>query len=204
MTVTWERTDDGLEIRQSGNFWARAFGLPFLAAGLFLLWHFVLGLAGFLIPSLGQLTIAGVIALPIFTLLVGVPGWLLVLTRKLTAVDVAHRRIAEVWDHRIFRHRKERPVPSRAAVRLRLEQSQSTGGRDDRTVVLLLVEVSAPAAPPIPLAVLGDTDVETARALALEVAGVLGLAIADELAKGPVDPSDEDDDEEPEEPVASA
>src|SRR5262245_26324038 len=140
MAAQWSRTTEGLEISQTGSPLAKLFGLPFLGAGLYLLWQFVTGLVGFFVPSLGQLTIAGVIMLPAFALLCGTPGWLLVVSRKRTLIEATTRRVVEVFDHLVYKHRKERPVPAGARVRLRLEMSQSTGDKGGRTVVLLLVD----------------------------------------------------------------
>jgi hypothetical protein len=197
MAAQWSRTTEGLEISQTGSLLTKLFGLPFLGAGLYLLWQFVTGLAGFFVPSLGQLTIAGFIMLPVFALLVGTPGWLLVVTRKRTLVEAATRRVLEVFDHLVYKHRKEKPIPRGARVRLRLEKSQSTGDKGGRTVVLLLVDIVGENAE-IPLAVFGDDEVEPARALAMEAAGLLGISIADEIEKGAVDPSADDDEEEDE------
>jgi hypothetical protein len=201
MAAQWSRTTEGLEISQTGSLLTKLFGLPFLGAGLYLLWQFVTGLAGFFVPSLGQLTIAGFIMLPVFALLVGTPGWLLVVTRKRTLVEAATRRVLEVFDHLVYKHRKEKAIPRGARVRLRLEKSQSTGDKGGRTVVLLLVDIVGENAE-IPLAVFGDDEVEPARALAMEAAGLLGISIADEIEKGAVDPS-ADDDEEEDEPASA-
>jgi hypothetical protein len=195
MAAQWRRTSEGLEISQSGSLLTKLFGLPFLLAGLYLLWHFVTGLVGFFVPSFGQLTIAGVVMLPAFALLCGTPGWLLVVTRKRTLIEAATRRVIEVFDHLVYQHRKERPVPARARVRLRLEKSQSTGEKGGRTVVLLLVDIVGENAE-IPLGVFGDDEVEPARALAMEAAGLLGISIADEIEKGAIDPSADDEDED--------
>src|SRR5262245_30413548 len=200
MAAQWSRTTEGLEISQTGSPLAKLFGLPFLGAGLYLLWQFVTGLVGFFVPSLGQLTIAGVIMLPVFALLCGTPGWLLVVTRKRTLIEATSRRVVEVFDHLVYKHRKERPVPPRARVRLRLEKSQSTGDKGGRTVVLLLVDIVGENAE-IPLGVFGEHEVEPARALAMEAAGLLGISIADEIEKGAVDPSA--DDEEEDEPASA-
>src|SRR5262249_55725812 len=129
MAAHWSRTSDGLEISQTGSLLAKLFGLPFLAAGLYLLWHFVTGLVGFFVPDLGQLTIAGVIILPIFALLAGTPGWLLVVTRKRTVIEAATRRVVEVFDHLVYKHRKERPVPAGAPGRAPRPDSAAPGGQ---------------------------------------------------------------------------
>jgi hypothetical protein len=159
----------------------------------------VTGLIGFFVPSLGELTIAGVLILPVFALLIGAPGWLLVVTRKRTLIEASSRRVVEIWDHLIYKHRKERPLPTGARVRLRLEKSQSTGDKRNRTVVLLMVEIVGKDVE-IPLAVFGDREVEPARALAQEAAGHLGVSIADEIEKGAIDPAA--DDEEEDEPAS--
>jgi len=200
MAAHWRRTTEGLEISQSGSLFTKLFGLPFLLAGLYLLWHFVTGLVGFFVPSLGQLTIAGIVMLPVFALLCGTPGWLLVVTRKRTLIEATTRRVIEVFDHLVYEHRKERPVPPRARVRLRLEKSQSTGDKGGRTVVLLLVDIVGENTE-IPVGVFGDDEVEPARALAMEAAGLLGISIADEIEKGARDPSA--DDEEEDEPASA-
>jgi hypothetical protein len=200
MAAQWSRTTEGLEISQSGSLLTKLLGLPFLGAGLYLLWHFVTGLVGFFVPSLGQLTIAGVIMLPALALLCGTPGWLLVVTRKRTLIEATTRRVVEVFDHFIYKHRKERPFPPGARVRLRLEKSQSTGDKGGRTVILLLVDIVGENAE-IPLGVFGDQEVEAARALAMEAAGLLGISIADEIQRGAIDPSA--DDEEEDEPASA-
>lgn len=201
MSAQWSRTTEGLEIHQRASLLARLFGLPFLAAGLYFLWHFVTGLIGFFVPSLGELTIPGVIMLPVFALLFGTPGWLLAVTRKRTRIEATTRRVVvEVFDYRLYQHRKERPIPRGARVRLRLEKSQSTGDKGGRTVVLLLVDIVGEDAE-IPLGVFGDQEVEPARALAKEAAGLLGISIADEIERGAIDPSA--DHEEEDEPTSS-
>src|SRR5262249_18472911 len=200
MAAHWSRTSDGLEISQTGSLLAKLFGLPFLAAGLYLLWHFVTGLVGFFVPDLGQLTIAGVIILPIFALLAGTPGWLLVVTPKRTATEAATRAGVAVFGDLVYKDRQQGRVPAGARVRLRLEMSQSTGDKGGRTVVLLLVDIVGKDAE-IPLAVFGEHEVEPARALAMEAAGLLGISIADEIDRGAVDPSA--DDEEEDEPASA-
>jgi len=181
MALRFQKTDDGLVIEQAGNFWAKVMGLPFLAAGLYLLWQLVSGVVGLVIPSLGAITIAGLIVLPVFIALVGVPGWLLVVTRKRTIVDITRREVVEIWDHLVYKHRKPRPVPSQAVVRIRLDESQ-TSGKDAHTVVLRMVEIAGPSDEAIPLAVLDEHDVDGARAVGQEAAGVLGLRL-DEVSE---------------------
>jgi hypothetical protein len=194
MASHWSRTDAGLEIQQTGPLLIKLLGLPFLAFGLYLLWHLLTGLAGFFVPSLGQLTVAGALVLPVFVLLVGVPGWLLVVSRKRTLVETATRRVVEVWDHLVYRHRKERPVPPGSRVRIRLEQSQSTGSRSGRTPSLLHVDIVG-ADMEIPLGVFFEHEAEPARSLALEAAGLLGLPVNEASDEGVFDHGAEMDEE---------
>jgi hypothetical protein len=176
MALRFRKSDEGLEIEQAGNIWAKLMGLPFLAAGLYLLWQLVSGVIGLFVPSWGAITGAGLIVLPVFIAFMGIPGWLLIVSRKRTLIDVAHRQVVEIFDHLVYRQRKVRPVPRGAVVRIRLDESQVTG-KDARTVVLRLVEIAGSAEDPIRLAVLGEHDVEEARALAMEAAGALGLGL---------------------------
>jgi hypothetical protein len=174
--VTVRAVDDGLEIRQGGSLGARLMGLPLLAAAAYLLWHFVGGLVGLFVPSVGEITVAGAIVLPVFMALVGVPGWLLAVTQKRTLVDLRRREIAEVWDHLIYRHSKARPIPAEAIVRIRVLETQVTGA-NARTVAYRLVEIPAGADEPIPLATLREHDAEEARAVAADVARLLGVRV---------------------------
>ena len=82
MSVRWKRDDRGLVIHQKGSLIARLFGVPFLAGAGILGWHFVSGLIGFVVPSLGELDWRGARDAPICVLIFGTPGWILVFGRK--------------------------------------------------------------------------------------------------------------------------
>jgi hypothetical protein len=190
--VRWSRDDRGLVIDQKGNLIARLFGVPFLAVAGILGWHFVTGLLGFVVPSQGELTVAGLVMLPIFVLAFGTPGWVLVFGRKRTVLDAARRLVIEVRDFRIYSFRDETAVAGDASVRIHLEESQGA----NRTILLLMVEVVSKKEPPIQLAVFDPKEVAPARELAMEAAGFLGVSLVDDVDKGPLTPSHEDEDEE--------
>jgi len=195
MSVRWNQSDGGIVIHQKGSLVARAFGVPFLAAGLVMLWHFVTGLLGFVDPTQGQLTAAGFVLLPIFILAFGAPGWILVLGRKRTEVDRAARSVLEVRDFLIYRLRETSPVPEGSVVRARLEETPGP----KRATVLLLVEVAPKTEPPIQIAVFNVDETEPARELAMAVAGSLGLPLVDDLDKGPTEADWEDEEDEEDE-----
>ena len=194
MSVRWSREDRGLVIHQKGSLITRLFGVPFLAAAGFLGWHLVTGLLGFVVPSQGQLTGAGLVMLPICVLLFGTPGWILVFGRKRTVLDAARRVAIEVRDFLIHSFREETAVPRDAVIRAHIEASQGS----NRTIVLLLVEIVSKKNSPIQIAVFDPKEVVPARELAMEAAGVLGTSLVDDIDKGPMASSheDEDDDEE--------
>ena len=60
-----------------------------------------------MVPSQGELTIAGLVMLPVFILAFAVPGWILVFGRKRTVIDAARRAVVEVRDFLIHRFREE-------------------------------------------------------------------------------------------------
>jgi hypothetical protein len=197
MSVRWSRDDRGLVIHQKGSLITRLFGVPFLAAAGFLGWHLVTGLLGFVVPSQGELTVAGLVMLPICVLLFGTPGWILVFGRKRTVLDAARRVAIEVRDFLIYSFREETAVPREAVIRAHIEASQGS----NRTIVLLLVEIVSKKNSPIQIAVFDPKEVVPARELAMEAAAVLGASLVDDIDKGPMASSheDEDDDEEEEE-----
>lgn len=195
MSARWSRDDRGLTIHQKGSLITRLFGAPFLAAAGILGWQFLSGLLGFVVPSQGELTLAGLVMLPVFILAFGIPGWILVFGRKQTVLDPARRTVVEVRDFLIHRFREETAVPRDAAVRAHIEASQGS----DRTIVLLLVEIVSKKEAPIPIAVLDPKELASARELAMEAAGALGLSVIDDLDKGPMAPdadAAEDEDED--------
>ncbi|HVQ28169.1 MAG TPA: hypothetical protein VMV21_01240 [Vicinamibacteria bacterium] len=197
MSVRWSRDDRGLVIHQKGSLITRLFGVPFLAAAGIFAWHLVTGLLGFVVPSQGQLTGAGLVMLPICVLLFGTPGWILVFGRKRTVLDAARRMAIEERDFLIHSFREETAVPRDAVIRAHIEASQGS----NRTIVLLLVEIVSKKESPIQIAVFDPKEVVPARELAMEAAGVLGASLVDDIDKGPMAPSheDEDDDEDEEE-----
>ncbi len=197
MSVRWTRDDRGLVIQQKGNLVARLFGVPFLAAAAILGWHFVAGLVGFVVPSQGQLTVAGLVMLPLCVLAFGTPGWILVFGRKRTEIDATRRSVVEVRDFLVHSFREESEVPKDAAVRAHLEGSQGS----KRTIVLLLVEIVSRKQAPVQLAVFDGKEEAPSRELAMEAAGVLGVPFVDDIDKGPIGPSDEDQDDEVDEPA---
>jgi hypothetical protein len=192
MSVRWSRDDRGLVIHQKGSLIVRLFGVPFLAAAGILGWHFVTGLLGFVVPSQGELTVAGLVMLPIFVIAFGTPGWILAFGRKRTVLDTARRLVVEVRDFRIHSFRDETAIARDAVVRVHLEESQDS----KRTTVLLPVEIVSKKETPVQLAFFDPTEVAPARELAMEVAGVLGVSLVDEIDKGPMRPNDEDEDED--------
>jgi hypothetical protein len=197
MSIRWTRDDRGLVVQQKGNLAARLFGIPFLAAAGILGWHFVAGLVGFVVPSQGQLTVAGLVMLPLCVLAFGTPGWILVFGRKRTEIDLARRAVVEVRDFRVHSFREESKVPKDAAVRAHVEASQGS----KRTTVLLLVEIVSKKEAPVLLAVFDWKETAPARELAMEAAGVLGVSFVDDIDKGPIEPSVEDEVEEVDEPA---
>jgi hypothetical protein len=192
MSVRWARADHGLVIHQKGSPIARLFGVPFLAVAGILGWHFVTGLAGFVIPSEGELTAAGLVMLPIFVLAFGTPGWILVFGRKRTELDVARRSVVEVRDFLVHSFRDETSLPRDAAVRAHVEASQGS----KRTIVLLLVEIVSKKEASIQVAVFDPKEIGPARDLAMEVAAVLGLSLVDDVDKGPLESIDQDEEED--------
>ena len=200
MSVRWSRDDRGLTIHQKGSLTTRLFGVPFLAAAGIAGWHFVTGLLGFVVRSLGELTLAGLVMLPVFILAFSVPGWILVFGRKRTVLDVARRVVVEVRDFLVHSLRDETAVPKDAAVRAHIEASQGS----NRTIVLLLVEIVSKKEAPIQIAVFDPKEVEPARELAIAAAGVLGVSLVDDVDKGPMRPSyesGEDEDADGEDPA---
>ena len=193
MSAGWSRDDRGLTIHQKGSLIARLFGVPFLAAAGIVGWHFVTGLLGFLVPSQGELTLAGLVMLPVFILAFAVPGWILVFGRKQTVLDAARRTVVEVRDFLIHGFREETAIPRDGAVRAHIEASQGSG----RTIVLLLVQIVSKKEGPIQIGVFDPKELVSARELAMAAAGVLGLSLVDDLDKGPMTPdsgTDEDED----------
>ena len=197
MSVRWSREDRGLVIHQKGSLITRLFGVPFLAAAGIFGWHLVTGLLGFVVPSQGQLTGAGLVMLPICVLLFGTPGWIMVFGRKRTVLDAGRRVAIEVRDFLIHSFREETAVPRDAVIRAHIEASQGS----NRTIVLLLVEIVSKKNSPIQIAVFDPKEVVPARELAMEAAGVLAVSLVDDIDKGPMAPSheDEDDDDDEEE-----
>jgi hypothetical protein len=191
MSVRWSRDDRGLVIHQKGSLIARLFGVPFLAVAATLGWHFVTGLLGFVVPTQGELTVAGLVMLPIAILAFGTPGWILVVGRKRTVLDATRRTVVEVRDFLIHRFREETAVPRDAAVRAHVEASQGS----NRTIVLLLVEIVSKKEGPIQIAVFDPKEVAPARELAMEASGILGISLVDDVDKGPLRPSYEEDED---------
>lgn len=198
MSVRWSRDDRGLVIHQKGSLLTRLLGLPFLAGAGILGWHFVTGLIGFVVPSLGELTGAGLVMLPICVLLFGTPGWILVFGRKRTVLDTARRAAIEVRDFLIYSFRDETAVPRNAVIRAHIEASQGS----NRTIVLLLVEIVSKDNAPVQIAVFDQKEVALARELAREAAAVLGVALVDDIDKGPMSPSHDDEEEDEDERVS--
>lgn len=186
---------DQMTVIQSGSLAARLFGLPFAAVGIYFLFHLVMGL----VPGYGELTVAGIVILPIMTAAFLVPGWILILGRKLTTIDLTRREIVEVRDFLVHKRRQVLSIGEARKVVVMRELSRSSSSSSEtssRALVQCVVSIALDSGRNALLAVFGTKDEEETRALSLgqEVATFTGLPFED--ARAEEDDADEEDDDE--------
>ena len=119
-TIDWREENGHVAISQPGPGLARLFGVPFLAAGGYLLYQF---LDGVFHP--GELTIAGWTLLPLVALAFFVPGWLIATFRKHATIGTSERVIAEEYDFLVYTWRTRTSIASDAHVMYRYERGSS-------------------------------------------------------------------------------
>lgn len=185
---------DQMTVIQSGSFVARLFGLPFSAIGIYFLYHLVMGL----VPGHGELTVAGIVILPIMTAAFLVPGWILILGRKLTTIDLTRREIVEVRDFIVHRRQQVSSIAEARKVLVKRElsrSSSSSSGTSSRALVQCVVSIALDGDRDALLAVFGTKNEEETRALSLgqEVAAFTGLPFEDARAEEDADEEEEDE-----------
>jgi hypothetical protein len=183
LTAGWSEPAPGVVLVTPGGIGlVRLLGLFFAVPGAYFLYQF---LDGVLHPS--EMTIAGWIMLPAIAAVFLVPGWIILVGRKRTRLDVSRREAAEEFDFLVYTRRTVTAIPRDAHVMLRYESAS-----DSSNVYLLHVYLDASAATPgncgrgglILLALFGAKEKPAALEFAHKVAGLFGTDVQDRCVEG--------------------
>ncbi|MEQ1438698.1 hypothetical protein AAG565_04980 [Fontimonas sp. SYSU GA230001] len=172
-----DEMDGRLLIRFRGGLALRLFGLPWLIAGGWFLMQLLLGIVDSVRHHEMLLTLPGIALLIAMALVFGVPGWLMLLTRKWTSIDVRKREVLDVKDFVIWRR-------TRRLHALQLERvvaSRETAAESRRTSPVFPVELHEAGG----VAVLAAEFERAADAVTLgtRIASLLALPFVDETGK---------------------
>jgi hypothetical protein len=179
---------DAVVITPGGAGVVRLLGAPFAAAGLWFLYQFA---GGVLHPS--EMTVFGWILLPILAAAFLVPGWIILVGRKRTRIDVTRREAAEEFDFLVYTRRKTTAVPRDAHVLVRYEEG-SKGDDNSASTYTTNVYIDPRGSMPaeqattraglILLALFGSKEKTRAMEFARRVAALLGLDVQDRCVEG--------------------
>lgn len=120
MSTVMDEAAGGIRIVLGGGGWARLFGVPFLAAGVWLGYYLVLSLMSFVNGTSGIEFIPGTIVLIVMTAAFFLPGWMLVASRAVVEIDRARGIVTVVRDLRFYQHRHERRLSEFSVIEIDL------------------------------------------------------------------------------------
>lgn len=181
LTTDWQEPSPGIVVITPGGPWlARVLGAALAAPGIYLLYQLV---------TPGEVTIAGWVLLPVFAAIFLVPGWIVMVGRKRTRLDVSRREATEEYAFIVYTRRKVTPIARDAHVLMRYEE----GGKSDTSSTYMLHVYLDPAAPApgkrapaglILLSLFGAKEKPAALAFANKVAALFGIDVQDRCVEG--------------------
>lgn len=182
--VARQEEDGSLRIEFRRGFGLLLGGAIFLAVAGWLATHFVMGIVDSIRYREMLLVFPGTLLLVAMILAFGIPGWVLIFLRKHTLIDAATGEVVDVKDFLIYRRTRRYLAGTFQHVKLSKEtrHERDKEGRTERTYVLYEVELVGEGNLSVLVAEM-DTP-EVALELGEQIAGILGVAVRDEMGWG--------------------